>query len=143
VTKKEFAQEKARVRRLFRRWIDRMGYWSGWDFTFTYTDTAWEPTENPNELVEMEITSSAMYQYAHIVINCEVTAKRTDADLELTIVHELQHPILEAMHHWRADDHFAEEYAATILARRFIHTFEAGKKSERKKGSATASTTPA
>jgi hypothetical protein len=134
MTKKEFAQEKARVGRLFRLWIDRLGYWSGWDFTFTYTDTAWEPTEDPNEWVEMEITSSAMYQYAHITVNCEVTAKRTDADLELTIVHELQHPILEAMHFWKADDHFTEEYAATILAKRFLHTFAAGQKSGRKRG---------
>jgi len=137
MTKREFAKEKARVNRLFRLWIDRLGYWSGWDFAFTYTDTAWEPQEDLNRAVEMEITSSAMYQYAHIMVNCEVTSQRSNKDLELSIVHELQHPTLEAMHYWKEDNRFTEEYTATILAKRFIHTFEAGRKSARKRGKTT------
>lgn len=117
MTDKEYEREKRRVQKILDKWLPPL-WLRNWDI-----EVRWERGAAPDEAKGYKVLAQVhtLYQYsnAEMTVWLEEVAKHEDRDLELGILHELCHIILDEMHAYSKDpDH--EERVADHMARALV-----------------------
>jgi hypothetical protein len=115
----EFATQKARLGDLAAWWIHRIGL-GWWNIDLVYVRADFEVDGKPAP--DTVGCTSANWRYGHASIswNMPRVAEQSDADLEMCVVHELQHVFLSEARENGEDwlDH--EERVASTYAKAFL-----------------------
>jgi len=127
---KERKRQEKRVRDLVKRWIGPMGLrW--WKLDVVYYadyDECRQLFGKPGDAsLETVMSTYASWQYleATIDVNLQRVAKMGNDELEMTVVHELAHVLINEMREVQGEEGIEhEERVATTLARAFLWTRE-------------------
>jgi hypothetical protein len=126
MTDKEYRIQKARIRKLIKKWVKPLGL-GWWRVTFDYhreqppSNTDYAPKSVNGTWVSAMTTMADPY-YLTATIDCYLNVLKDckDDDLEEYFVHELMHVLLSPMHHKKKAAE--EELVATKLAQAVIWT---------------------
>lgn len=124
-------RQKNRVRRILKRWLDPL-LLTEWEIRLAFSEGAFvSPDGAPSE--DAVATCHVMWQYrrATITFNLGCVAEQDDEELELTVVHEAAHVLINEMRDDREGELDHEERVASTLARAFLFTYEAGKRAKK------------
>lgn len=125
MTDKEYRQEVLRVQKLFNKWYKVLGL-NTWDVDQYYNRT--ENLDHPTFLA----TTNSRWEYKRVAFNwyLPVTMDVNDWQLELHIVHEMVHPLLNSLDDRDNEDfdHQKLEFATQLIAQSMIWAREAGQK---------------
>lgn len=127
---KEYAKQKARVKKYWDKWFDTIGL-AWWNVNITWDRERRE--DRPSQLGET--SSKWQYRSAHVTFQLPEIATVTDERLEECVVHEMTHILLQGIEDFR-DDQATQitEYTTTTIARAIIWAREAGQKYSVKHG---------
>lgn len=118
MTDKEYLQQKRRVEKLAKYWVNRIGL-GWWRIDFHYIRDGWEEPSTIEYFNTLMLTRSDWtYRLASIQINVVKLVDVGDELLEECFVHELCHILINAMS--TPTKRNEEEFTATTVAKGFI-----------------------
>jgi len=138
VTDKEYREQKRRLKKLADRWLKPLGLlW--WKVQIVYDcDGLQQPEDKSRSLIGVT-TVDWHYLLATITFDMREIARQSDDDLEMQFVHECCHILINEMRMWAGEEMSRdkleevmkhEERTATMLAKAFIWTRQAGQGDE-------------
>lgn len=117
----EHDHQKARIERLFQRWIKRIGL-GWWRIDIDYADGLIGRHEDPDDCWSTVMVCEPAWQYmkASIAVSLQQCVGVSDEDLESYIVHELMHVFLSEMRETDDQEHKHEDRVASTLTNAFL-----------------------
>jgi len=134
MTDKEFAFEKARIRKLVDRWVRPLGL-NWFKLDIDYERVPLEPPQsatghNKTYQWRTQANTAVVWEYrkASMAFDMNAIHGSSDDELESLFVHELCHILVNEMREWSDDDKGRkhEESVVEGLARAFVWTRDAG-----------------
>lgn len=122
--KKKWRKQQGRVKCLFEKWTYLLGL-KWWHVTVLYTIDKEPKNEVENTYLFGRAIVRWQYAWASIEINLYIASLKTDKELELAIVHELTHVLVNEMRESDPDGKH-EERVCTGLAKAFLWTRDIG-----------------